>query len=320
MSELRPIDSRAVPRFAQHASLFRAPIVGDVKGLDIAVFGVPYDLGSSNRNGARLGPGQIREMSRLIRPINASTGINPFALCNIADVGDAPVNPLDIMSSIESISAFVRNLSDHGVASVACGGDHTVSLPVLRGVVKPGKPVGLVHFDAHTDTSDILYGTRHNNATCFRRAIEEGLIDPKRTIQIGIRANLFRANDMDYTHASGIRVITMDEFDDIGRKGVIEEIKKTVGDLETYVTFDIDGLDPVHCPGTGAPEPGGLSMRDAQVILRGMRECNVIGGDVCEVSPPLDQAGHTAVNAANLMFEILCLTAESLRRRGTRAA
>lgn len=315
MPDLRPLDSRAVPRFAQHATLFRAPIVTDTAGLDIALVGVPYDLGSSNRNGARLGPGQIREMSRLIRPINASTGINPFQLCNVADVGDAPVNPLDSLASIESIAAFVRNLTDQGISTVACGGDHTVSLPVLRGMVTPGKPVGLVHFDAHTDTSDLLWGTRYNNGTAFRRAVEEGLVDPKRTIQIGIRANLFKSNDMDFTHASGIRVITMDEFDEIGRKGVIAEVTKTIGDAPTYVTFDIDGLDPVYCQGTGSPEPGGLSMRDAQVILRGLRGCDVIGGDVCEVSPPLDSAGITAVHGANLMFEILCLTAESRHRR-----
>lgn len=317
MAELRPIDSRAVPRFAQHASLFRAPIMADATGLDIAVFGVPYDLGSSNRNGARLGPSQIREMSRLIRPINVATGINPFKLCNIADVGDAPVNPLDIMASMESISDFARKLREQNIVGVACGGDHTVSLPLLRGAVSPGQPVGMVHFDAHTDTHDLLYGTRYNNATCFRRAVEEGLIVPKRTVQIGIRANLYRENEMDFTYSSGIRVITMDEFDSLGRQGVIAEIKKIVGDGPAYVTFDIDGLDPVHCPGTGAPEPGGLSMRDAQVILRGLRSVDVIGGDVCEVSPPLDPSGHTALNAANIMFEILCLAAESLdRRRG----
>jgi guanidinopropionase len=302
----------------QHASLFRAPIMSDPAGLDIAVFGVPYDLGSTNRNGARLGPSQIREMSRLIRPINAATGINPFKLCEIADVGDTPVNPLDMMESLESISAFARTLREQNVVSVACGGDHTVSLPLLRGAVSPGQPVGMVHFDAHTDTSDALFGTRYNNGTCFRRAVEEGLIDPKRTVQIGIRAGLYRENEMDFTYGSGIRVITMDEFDSLGRQGVIAEIKKVVGGRATYVTFDIDGLDPVYCLGTGAPEPGGLSMRDAQVILRGLRSVDVIGGDVCEVSPPLDPSGHTALNAANLMFEILCLAAESLdRRRGT---
>lgn len=319
MSNLRPIDSRAVPRFAQPATLFRAPIATDLDEVDIAVFGVPYDLGSSNRNGARMGPAQIREMSRLIRPIHGTTGVNPFKLCNIADIGDAPVNPLDMMGSLDSITEFARNLGEHDVLSVACGGDHTVSLPLLRGAVTPGKPVGLVHFDAHSDTGDVSWGTRYNNGTCFRRAVEEGLVDPKRTIQIGIRAGLFRESDMDFTFASGMRVINMDEFDRLGREGVIAEAKRIIGDEPTYVTFDIDGLDPTCCPGTGAPEPGGLSMRDAQVILRGLRSCDVIGGDVCEVSPPLDPSGHTAVNAANLMFEILCLTAESLSRRRTKA-
>lgn len=168
-----------------------------------------------------------------------------------------------------------------------------MSLP-LRVSVKPNEPVGLVHFDAHTDTSDAAYGTHYNNGTCFRRAVEEGLIDPKRTIQIGIRSNLFREDDMALAYTSGIRVITMDEFDGLGREGVIREIRNTVDSTPTYVTFDIDGLDPVHCPGTGAPEPGGLSTRDAQVILRRLRSLDLIGGDVCEVSPPLDPTGRGA--------------------------
>jgi len=259
-------------------------------------------------------------MSRLIRPINGGTGVNPFKLCNIADIGDAPVNPFDIMESLDSIAAFATNLRKQGIASVACGGDHTVALPLLRGAVTPGQPVSLIHFDAHSDTGDSSFGMRYNNGTGFRRAVEEGLIDPKRTIQIGIRANLFREGDLDFTYNSGMRVITMDEFDRLGREGVIAEIKKTIGEVPTYVTFDIDGLDPVHCPGTGAPEPGGLSMRDVQVILRSLRGFDVIGGDVCEVSPPLDPSGSTAVNAANIMFEILCLVAEALHHKKANAA
>jgi guanidinopropionase len=310
----RPIDSAVVPRFSQPATFMRTPFAADPAGLDIALAGVPFDLGSTNRAGPRHGPAQIREMSRLIRKVNASSRIAPFDICRVADVGDAPVNPLDLMDSIDKITAFYAELHARGVTPVSAGGDHTVTLPILRGIVKDG-PVGCIHFDAHADTLDELLGSRINHATPFRRAVEEGILDPKRTVQIGLRGTRYSDADIQYGYDVGMRVITMDDFEEMGRKSVIAEARRVVGDQPCYVTFDIDGLDPVFCPGTGAPEPGGLTMRDSQVVIRGLQGLDLIGGDVCEVSPPLDQAGHTALNGANLMFEILCVVADARAAR-----
>jgi guanidinopropionase len=310
----QPIDSAITPRFAEPATFMRTPHVPDGDGVEIALVGIPFDLGSTNRAGPRHGPAQIRDMSRLIRQVNASTHVAPFKLCRVADIGDAPVNPLDLMGSIDSIATFYRSLKRRGIVPVSAGGDHTVTLPILRGIVTDG-PVGVIHFDAHADTLDSLLGSTINHATPFRRAVEEGIIDPKRTVQIGLRGTRYSDEDIQYGYDMGMRIITMDDFEAMGRAKVIEEARKTVGDLPTYVTFDIDGLDPVFCPGTGAPEPGGLTMRDAQVVLRGLQGLNLIGGDVCEVSPPLDPSGHTALNGANLMFEILCIVAESVAGR-----
>lgn len=310
----QPIDSAITPRFAEPATFMRTPHVPSGEGVEIALVGIPFDLGSTNRAGPRHGPAQIRDMSRLIRQVNASTHVAPFQLCRVADIGDAPVNPLDLMGSIDSITAYYRKLKQRGIVPVSAGGDHTVTLPILRGIVTDG-PVGVIHFDAHADTLNTLLGSSINHATPFRRAVEEGIIDPKRTVQIGLRGTRYSDEDIQYGYDMGMRIITMDDFEAMGRAKVIEEARKVVGDRPTYVTFDIDGLDPVFCPGTGAPEPGGLTMRDAQVVLRGLMGLNLIGGDVCEVSPPLDPSGHTALNGANLMFEILCIVAASVAGR-----
>ncbi len=317
---IRPIDSAVVPRFSQVATFMRTPLVEDWSRIDIGLVGVPFDLGATNRAGARHGPAQIREMSRLIRQVNPSTLVAPFELARVGDVGDAPVNPLDLLGSVDSIAAFFAALHAAGVDPVSAGGDHTVTLPILRGIAA-GRQLGLVHFDAHADTFDKLLGSKINHATPFRRAVEEGIVDPKRVVQIGLRGTRYAKDDIQYGYDAGMRIVTMDDFDEIGRKGTIEAVARTVGKGPVYVTYDIDGLDPVYAPGTSAPEPGGLTMRDSQVILRGLTklELDIVGGDVCEVSPPLDQSGHTALSAANLMFEILCLVADArARRKGRR--
>jgi guanidinopropionase len=314
-NDLRPIDSAVIPRFAEPATFMRTPYVGLAAGLDVALVGVPFDLGATNRNGQRAGPAQIREMSRLIRQVNASSRIAPFAIARVGDVGDAPVSVFDLMGTLERIAAFYARIREAGAAAVSAGGDHTVTLPILRGLVGKGEPVGCVQFDAHADTLDELVGNRYNHATPFRRAVEEGIIDPKRTVQIGLRGTRYSDEDIQYGYDVGMRVITMDDVEAMGREAVIAETRRVLGDGPAYVTFDIDGLDPVFCPGTSAPEPGGLSMRDAQVMIRGLQGLNLIGGDVCEVLPALDQAGHTALNAANLMFEILCVVADSVAQR-----
>ncbi len=314
--DFQPIDSAVTPRFAEPATFMRTRHVpvGQAEALDIGLAGVPYDMGSTNRAGPRHGPAQVREMSRLIRQVNASSRIAPFELCKVGDVGDAPVNPLEPLGSIDTITGFYDALHRKGVVPVSAGGDHTVTLPILRGIVKDG-PVGIVHFDAHADTLDELLGSRVNHATVFRRGVEEGIMDPERVVQIGLRGTRYSDGDIQYGYDVGMRVITMDDFEEMGRKAVIEETRRVIGDGPAYVTFDIDGLDPVFCPGTGAPEPGGLSMRDAQVMIRGLQGLDLIGGDVCEVAPPLDPAGHTALNGANLMFEILCVVAHSVAAR-----
>lgn len=313
-NDLQPVDSAVTPRFAHVATFMRTPFRESADGLDIALCGVPFDLGSTNRAGPRHGPAQIREMSRLIRRVNPSSRIAPFEICRVADVGDAPSNPLDLMASLEGIEAFFADIHAAGAVPVAAGGDHTVTLPILRAIARD-RPLGVVQFDAHADTFDELLGSRYNHATPFRRAVEEGLIDPGRVVQIGLRGSRYGDDDIQYGYDVGMRIITMDDFDDMGRKAVIAETRRVLGDGPAFVTFDVDGLDPVFVPGTGAPEPGGLTMRDAQVIIRGLAGLDLVGGDVCEVSPPLDPQGHTALNAANLMFEILCVVADATARR-----
>lgn len=314
----QPIDSSVMPRCSQPATLMRLPYSTSAEGLDIALYGVPFDLGSTNRNGARLGPSQIREMSRLIRQVNPSTGVNPYALTEVADVGDAKINMMSLETSIQNIEDFVADITAHGAAPIGVGGDHTVPLPIFRGMRRSGYidgPMAVFHVDAHADTFDSLGESKINHATAFRRTVEEGLQDPKRTVQLGLRGTRYAEDDIQGSYDMGMRVITMDDYDELGRAATIDAIHETMGDAPVYITIDVDGLDPMCCPGTGAPEPGGIMMRDMQVILRRLRSLNVIGGDVCEVTPSLDPSGITALNAANLTFEILCLTAESVARK-----
>jgi guanidinopropionase len=311
---LQPLDAGVVPRFAEIATFMRTPRVKSAEGVDIGLVGVPFDLGTNFRTGARQGPAQIREMSRIIRRVNATSRIAPFRLCGVADMGDTPINPFDLMESIDLITRFISDLADRGVAPISAGGDHTITLPILRGLFH-GEPFGVVHFDAHADTLDTLLGSKINHATPFRRLVEEGIIDAKRTIQIGLRGTRFGDDDIQYGYDVGMRIVTMDDFEEMGRKEVIAEARRVCGKGPTYITFDIDGLDPVFCIGTGVPEPGGLSMRDAQVIIRGLQGLHIVGGDVCEVLPMADPSGHTALNAANLMFEILCVLADSIATR-----
>jgi guanidinopropionase len=308
-----PIDSGSVARFVGIATFMRAPHIDDLAKVDVGLVGVPFDLGLAYRPGSRHGPAHVREASRLIRRINPTTGVFPFELCQVADVGDVVTHPLDLLASIDAIAAFFRTLRDHDVRPIAIGGDHSITLPILRGLFA-GIPFGVVQVDSHADTLDEFYGTKINHATSFRRATEEGLIDPGRVVQVGLRGTQWGRDDIAFSLVSGMRCITYDEYEAIGRANVIEEIKRVVGNGPTYVSFDVDGLDPIYAPGTAVPEPGGLSMRDAQVILRSLTGLNIIGGDIVEVSPPLDPSGLTAVHAANLMFEILCLVAAARAR------
>jgi guanidinopropionase len=312
----QPPDLNTMPRFAGVATFMRLPVETDFSRIDIALAGVPWDGGTTNRAGARHGPREIRNMSSLIRRINHASGIAPFELCRVADVGDAPVNPISVQDSLGRIQGFFARIAAAGAVPLSAGGDHLVTLPILRALAQR-RPVGMVHFDAHSDTADSYFGgERYTHGTPFRRAVEEGLLDPKRVIQIGIRGSLYDAHDLDFAREAGMRVITIEDFHDLGLDGVIAEARRVAGDGPTYVSFDVDGLDPVYAPGTGTPEIGGFTTHEAQRMIRGLQGLDLIGGDVVEVAPPFDPSGNTALVGATMMFEILCVLAEARVRRG----
>lgn len=313
-----PLPSESVPRYAGIATFMRLPYypLEDSDGADIGLFGIPWDGGTTNRAGARHGPRQIRDSSSMMRKVHPVLSLSPFQLANCADLGDAPVNPLQIEETLEMVEGFVNGLVDRGIMPLAAGGDHLVSLPVLRALAKKHGPLGMVHFDAHTDTWDRYFGDcKYTHGTPFRRAIEEGILDPKRVVQIGIRGGLYSEDDDSWGLEQGIRVMRIEEFSALGVEKVIDVARKVVGDLPTYISFDVDCLDPVFAPGTGTPEIGGLTTLEAQQVVRGLRGLNLIGADLVEVSPPFDPSGNTALVGATLMWEMLCLMSEKVAQR-----
>ncbi len=310
----QPRDASVSPRFADVATFMRCPSVEISEDIDVGLTGVPFDLGANYRAGARHGPAGVREASRLIRRIHPTSGIEPFDICNVADLGDAPVNPLDLDASIAMIEAYFTRLHAAGIVPIAVGGDHTIPIPILRAIAKE-RPVGVLHVDAHADTLDEMFGTKVNHATFMRRATEEGLIDPSRVVQLGLRGSRFGADDIQYGVDAGYTLITLDDYEEMGRAKAIEVIGATLGAGPTYISLDVDGLDPAYAIGTGVPEIGGLSPRDMQVILRSLRGQELIGADISEVAPALDPSGLTCITAANLMFEMLCVIADSVAAR-----
>jgi len=317
-SHPQPVDAALVPRFGAIATFMRLPHVADPAELDIALIGVPWDGGTTNRAGARHGPREVRNMSSFIRKVHHVSRIAPYELCRIADLGDAPVNPIDLKDSLERIERFFAKVHAAGAVPLSVGGDHLVTLPIFRAIAADG-PVGMVHVDAHSDTNDSYFGgNKYTHGTPFRRAIEEGLLDPRRTVQIGIRGSIYSDQDMAFAEKSGIRIMYMEEFARIGVEKAIAIARRTVGRGPTYVSFDVDGLDPVYAPGTGTPEIGGLTTLEAQQLIRGLRGLNLIGGDVVEISPPFDPSGNTALVGATMMFEMLCVLADAVAGRRSR--
>ncbi|HEX6102360.1 MAG TPA: agmatinase [Alphaproteobacteria bacterium] len=314
-----PVDAAIVPRFGAIPTFMRLPHIPDPARVDIALIGVPWDGGTTNRAGARHGPREIRNMSSFMRKVHHVSRIAPYKLARIADLGDAPVNPIDLGDSLARIERFFKQVHQAGAVPLSAGGDHLITLPILRAIARE-RPVGLIHFDAHSDTNDRYFGDNpYTHGTPFRRAVEEGLLDPKRTVQIGIRGSIYSPEDMDFAESSGMRVIYMEEFCRLGEEKVIAEARRVVGQGPAYVSFDVDGLDPVFAPGTGTPEIGGLTTREAQHIVRGLQGLDLVGGDVVEVSPPFDPSGNTALVGASFMFEIMCLLADAVaRRKGAR--
>ncbi len=310
-----PVSGMDMPRFAGMPTFMRLPYATDFAEVDIALVGVPWDGGTTNRAGARHGPREIRNMSSLMRRTHHALGICPYELCRIADCGDASVNPVDLNDTIERVERFFGALHEAGTTTLAAGGDHLITLPIMRAIARD-RPLGMIHFDAHSDTWDDYFGGyKLTHGTPFRRAVEEGLLDPKRTVQIGIRGSVYDAHDMDFAHDSGMRVITIEEYFALGWEKVVAEARRVVGDGPTYISFDVDGLDPVYAPGTGTPEIGGYSTFEAQCMLRGARGLDLVGGDVVEVAPPFDPSGNTALVGATMMFEILCVLAEAAASR-----
>ena len=297
-------------RHTEIATFMRAPLARSLDEVDIALVGIPFDGGVTHRPGARHGPREIRNMSTMMRSNHHVTRFNPFEACRIGDVGDVRFeNIYHLDESIGSIERFYRALADAGVTPLAAGGDHSVTYPILK-VLGEKEPLGLVHVDAHTDTWGPFQGSKFHHGAPFRLACDGGHIDPKRTIQIGIRGAQNTTEGWDYSRESGMRVVFIEEFEDLGVDGVLEEVRRVVGDRPAYVSFDVDGLDPVYAPGTGTPEVGGITTREGLRLLQGLRGMNLIGGDVVEVAPPFDPSGNTALVGATLMYEILCLLAE----------
>jgi guanidinopropionase len=303
------------PRYSGIPTFMRTPHVTDYDKLDIALVGVPYDGAVEARSGARQGPRQIRDMSSMMRAIHHVTRINPYELCRVGDVGDVHFNQIfDVMASHKDITDFFLELHCAGVVPISAGGDHSITLPIMRAIAADS-PVGMVHIDAHTDCCDEEMNSKYSHGTPFRRAVEEGLLDPKRTIQIGIRGAANSDECWEFGAKHGIRIVYIEEFTELGVEKVIEEARRVVGNGPTYISFDVDGIDPSFTPGTGTPEIGGLTPLEAQRLIRGLRGLNLIGADVVEVSPPFDSSGNTALVAATMMYEILCIIAESVHSK-----
>lgn len=296
-----------MPRYAGPGTMFRLPSQADAEGLDVAIAGVGLDIGTSNRNGARFGPRQIRNESVMVRPYCMATGAAPFDSFQVADVGDVALNSFNLLKSIDIIEEFYDDILRHGATPATVGGDHTITLPILRAMRKKHGPVAMVHVDAHADINDHQFGEKIAHGTIFRRAIEEGLIDPHNMVQIGLRTTGYSADDFDWARNQGVRVVTAEECWYKSLAPLMNEVRQMIGPVAaTYLSFDIDGLDPSVAPGTGTPEPGGLMASQGIEIIRGCFGLNLVGCDLVEVSPPYDTTGNTSLLAANLLFEMLC--------------
>lgn len=312
----QPVSGIELPRFAGVPSFMRLPYLtpndDEYADVQLGLVGIPWDSGTTNRPGARHGPRQLRDLSTMIRAGNPATGINPFTSVNCADLGDVAPNPVDIIDCMERITAFYANLKKRGITPMTAGGDHLSTLPVLRALAADS-PVGLIQFDSHTDLFDSYFnGNKFTHGTPFRRAIEEGLVDPKRMVQIGIRGTAYNTEDIDWGEEQGVRIIRIEEFFDRGVKDVMAEARQIVGTQPTYCTFDIDFVDPVYAPGTGTPEIGGPTSFQAQQVIRELQGVNLIGADLVEVSPPFDQGGTTAWLGVSLMFELMCVLSQTI--------
>ena len=305
-----PVSGFDLPRFAGVPTFMRLPHVGlddpRLKDVDIGLIGTPWDGGTTNRPGPRHGPRQLRDASTMIRAENGATRVRPFEALNCADLGDVGPNPADVDDSLTRITAFYDKVVAAGIRPLTAGGDHLCSLPILRALAKD-RPLGMIHFDSHTDLFHSYFnGTMYTHGTPFRRAVEEELLDPKRVIQIGIRGTAYDFEDRDFAAAVGVTIIPIEEFHARGVADVMVQARELAGDAATYVSYDIDFVDPAYAPGTGTPEVGGPNSFQAMLCARELKGVNIAGADLVEVSPPFDPSGNTAFLGVSIMFEMLC--------------
>ena len=308
MSEFnQPLGGNDMPRFAGPATMMRLPTQETAKGLDACFVGVPLDIGTSNRSGTRHGPRQIRAESCMLRPFNMATGARPFESIQVADVGDVALNTFDLKKSIGIIETAYDAILAEGCIPLTLGGDHTLTLGILRAMAKKHGPVALIHVDAHADINDVMFGEKIAHGTPFRRAVEEGLLACDKVFQIGLRGTGYSPDDFDWSRQQGFTVVPAEECWYKSLAPLMAQVRGVIGDHKVYLTYDIDSLDPAFAPGTGTVEVGGLSTWQALEIIRGCRGLNLVGADLVEVSPPFDPSGNTALIGANFLYEMLCV-------------
>jgi agmatinase len=300
-----PVDATKVPRFGGPATFARLPRLDEVGRADVAVLGVPFDSGVSYRPGARFGPSHVRAASKLLRNYNPVLDVEPFGVQQVADAGDVACNPFSIDEAVQQIDLGARTVLEASGRLLTIGGDHTIALPLLRVMHEIHGPIAVVHFDAHLDTWDTYFGAPVTHGTPFRRASEEGLIDKTSSMHVGIRGPLYGPQDLADDQVLGFQVVGSHQMDDLGWRGVVERIQARVGDRPTYVSLDIDVLDPAFAPGTGTPEAGGLTSRELLNILRSFNRLNLIGADIVEVAPAYDHAEVTGIAASHAAYELI---------------
>jgi agmatinase len=311
LTHYEPADSFETPRFSDVRTFMRLPNVRDLENADAAIVGAPFDTGATFRAGARFGPEGIRSASHLLRRYNPSLDVAIFDHLSVIDYGDMPVVPGYIESSYERIAKGLEPIHRAGVVPIVLGGDHSIALPELRAAAEVHGPLALVQFDSHPDTWDSYFGEIHTHGTPFRRAVEEGLLDTSRSIQVGMRGSIYDEGDWNDAKEMGFDLVPTDEVRRLGLPAVIERIRERVGNAKTYVSFDVDFVDPAFAPGTGTPEIGGFTSREAQEFVRGLAGLEIVGCDVVEVYPAYDHAQITALLAANVAHEFLSLLAFS---------
>jgi guanidinobutyrase / D-arginase len=304
-----PVDATTVPRYAGPATFARLPRLDEVDRVDVAVLGMPFDSGVSYRPGARFGAGHVRAASKLLRPYHPALDVSPFAAQQVADAGDLAINPFDLDDAIRSIERGADELRSHDATLLSIGGDHTIALPLLRSLHRAHGRIAVLHFDAHLDTWDTYFGAPFTHGTPFRRASEEGLLDPEHCLHVGIRGPLYSDKDLAEDGVLGFQVIGSDDYQTDGVTTVVERMRARLGDVPVYVSIDIDVLDPAHAPGTGTPEAGGLTSRELLHTLRGLVGANVVGADIVEVAPAYDHAEITGIAAAHVAYELLSVLA-----------